>query len=29
MTRFHISLDEGVDLVLYALENSWAARFRA
>ena len=23
MTRFHISLDEGVDLVLYALEHSW------
>lgn len=23
MTRFHISLEQGVDLVLYALENSW------
>ncbi len=23
MTRFNISLEEGVDLVLYALENSW------
>ncbi len=23
MTRFNISLDEGVDLVLYALEHSW------
>ena len=23
MTRFNISLDEGVDMVLYALENAW------
>jgi UDP-N-acetylglucosamine 4,6-dehydratase/5-epimerase len=23
MTRFNISLDEGVDLVLYAIENAW------
>jgi FlaA1/EpsC-like NDP-sugar epimerase len=23
MTRFNISLDEGVDLVLYALQNAW------
>ncbi|QNH60818.1 UDP-N-acetylglucosamine 4,6-dehydratase (inverting) [Hymenobacter sediminicola] len=23
MTRFHISLEQGVDLVLYALEHSW------
>src|SRR5690606_28603593 len=23
MTRFNISLDEGVDMVMYALENSW------
>ncbi|MEJ7665867.1 MAG: polysaccharide biosynthesis protein [Hymenobacter sp.] len=23
MTRFNISLEEGVDLVLYALEHAW------
>lgn len=27
MTRFNISLQGGVDMVMHALENAWAARF--